>query len=81
MNQIISLYDFLVDDINIKYFEDVQKELDKEKESKNIIEKEKVLVEETSENLPDNKEEDEESSDYNDKEESEESEDPDAKYI
>ena len=81
MNQIISLYDFLVDDINIKYFEDVQKELDKEKESKNIIEKEKVLVEETSENLPDNKEEDEESSYYNDKEESEESEDPDAKYI
>ena len=80
VNQIISLYDFLGDDINPKYFEEVQKEVDKEKEIVKIIEKEKDLVEEV---IPEDKvEEDDNSSDYGNKsEESEESEDPDSKYI
>ncbi len=83
INQIVSLYDFLGDDINTNYFEDVQKELDKEKESKKIIEKEKELVEETAENLPDNIEENENEDSFydDDKEDSDESEDPDSKYI
>ena len=80
VNQIISFYDFLGDDINPKYFEEVQKEVDKEKEIEKIIEKEKDLVEEE---IPENKvEDDDNSSDYGNKsEESEESEDPDSKYI
>jgi len=82
VNQIISLYDFLGDDINPKYFEDVQKEVDKEKEIEKIIEKEKDLAEEV---VPENKDEDEDNdtnSDYfNKSEESEDSEDPDSKYI
>ena len=80
VNQIISFYDFLGDDINPKYFEEVQKEVDKEKEIEKIIEKEKDLVEEV---IPENKvEDDDNSSDYGNKsEESEESEDPDSKYI
>ena len=83
VNQIVSLYDDLVDDINSQYFEEVQKEIDKEKESQKIIEKEKFLADEVIENIQDNTEKDEDSSiDYGDKnEENEESEDPDSKYI
>ena len=83
VNQIVSLYDVLVDDINSQYFEVVQKEIDKEKESQKIIEKEKFLADEVIENIQDNTEKDEDSSiDYGDKnEENEESEDPDSKYI
>ena len=83
VNQIVSLYDVLVDDINSQYFEVVQKEIDKEKESQKIIEKEKFLADEVIENIQDNTEKDEDSSiDYVDKnEENEESEDPDSKYI
>ena len=55
VNQIISLYDFLGDDINPKFFEEVQKGVDKEKEIKKIIEKEKDLVEEV---IPEKKVED-----------------------
>ena len=83
VNQIVSLYDVLVDDINSQYFEVVQKEIDKEKENQKIIEKEKFLADEVIENIQDNTEKDEDSSiDYGDKnEENEESEDPDSKYI
>ena len=83
VNQIVSLYDDLVDDINSQYFEEVQKEIDKEKENQKIIEKEKFLADEVIENIQDNTEKDEDSSiDYVDKnEENEESEDPDSKYI
>ena len=83
VNQIVSLYDDLVDDINSQYFEEVQKEIDKEKESQKIIEKEKFLADEVIENIQDNTEKDEDSSiDYGDKnEENEESENPDSKYI
>ena len=83
VNQIVSLYDNLVDDINSQYFEEVQKEIDKVKESQKIIEKEKFLADEVIENIQDNTEKDEDSSiDYVDKnEENEESEDPDSKYI
>ena len=83
VNQIVSLYDVLVDDINSQYFEVVQKEIDKEKENQKIIEKDKILADEVAENIQDNNEKDEDSSiDYGDKnEENEESEDPDSKYI
>ena len=83
VNQIVSLYDDLVDDINSQYFEEVQKEIDKEKESQKIIEKEKFLADEVIENIQDNTEKDEDSSiNYGDNnEENEESEDPDSKYI
>ena len=54
VNQIVSLYDDLVDDINSQYFEEVQKEIDKEKESQKIIEKEKFLADEVIVNIQDN---------------------------
>ena len=70
VNQIVSLYDDLVDDINPQYFEEVQKEIDKDKESEKIIEKEKFLADEVIENIQDNTEKDEDSSiDYGDKNE------------
>ena len=66
----LSLYDVLVDDINSQYFEEVQKEIDKEKESQKIIEKEKFLADEVIENIQDNTEKDEDSIiDYGDKNE------------
>ena len=36
INQILSLYDFLGDDLNNEYFEDVEKELKKEENIKKI---------------------------------------------
>ena len=82
INQIISLYDFLGDDIDTKYFEEVQKEIDKEKEIQIINKKENDLAEEIT---PDNKVEEEENnsdSDYGgNQDEEEEEEDPDSKYI
>lgn len=83
VNQIISLYDFLVDDIDSKYFEDVKRELEKEKEIIKIIEKEPEPPKEESEpvNQPD-EDEDEISMDYMDNNEDEDdSENADSKYI
>lgn len=83
VNQIISLYDFLGDDIdNPKYFEDVKKEVEKEIEIKKINEKDKDLVEEVNPEIQ-GKDDDIDNSDVSidNKDESEESEDPDTKYV
>ena len=80
VNQIISLYDFLVDDIGPMYFEDVKRELEKEKEIIKIIQKQPEPPKEDSENQTD--ETDGENSDYIDNnDDDEDSENGDSKYI
>ena len=79
VNQILSLYIYLGDDFDSKYFEDVQRELDKEKEIKKINEKEPEPPKEDEVNPSDDNEE--VNSDYDDKEDEDDSEDPDSKYI
>ena len=83
VNQILSLYDYLGDDIDTKYFDDVKRELENEKEIKKINEKETQPPKEEIENQnPSDAEIENENSDYSDKaEEEEEEEDPDSKYV
>ena len=82
VNQILSLYDYLGDDIDSKYFEDVIRELENEKEIKKINEKEAQPPKEEIENQNPSEDDNEEvNSDYDEKNEEEDSEDPDTKYI
>ena len=75
INQIISFYDLLGDDITPKYFEDVKKESEREKEFQKMMEKEPELVdEEEEEEKPDDPSE-ENFSDYDDDNKSEEESD------
>ena len=81
INQIISFYDLLGEDITPKYFEDVKKEVEREKEIQKIIEKEPEPVNEEEEEKPDNPSE-ENFSDYDDDNKSEEeSDDGESKYV
>ena len=82
INQIVSFYDLLGDDINAKYFEEVKKEDEREKEIQKIIEKDPEPVrEEEEEDKPDNPSE-ENFSDYDDNNKSdEESDDGESKYV
>ena len=81
INQIVSFYDLLGEDITPKYFEDVKKEVEREKEIQKIIEKEPEPVNEEEEEKPDNPSE-ENFSDYDDDNKSEEeSDDGESKYV
>lgn len=85
VNQIVSFYDFLIDDINPEYFEDVKKEVDKKEEIKKIIEKEPEpdLPKEVLDNKSDGQNEEDNDSDFGDNksEEDEDSDNADSKYI
>ena len=83
INQIVTLYDFLIDDIDPNYFEDVKREVEKEKEIKKIIEKEPEPepAKDTLDNISEDGDKDSES-DYGSKsDEDEDSENADSKYI
>ena len=81
INQIVSFYDLLGEDITPKYFEEVSKEVEREKEIKKLIEKEPEPVKEEEEDKP-NIPSDEENSDYiDDNQSNEESENGESKYI
>ena len=81
INQIVSFYDLLGEDITPKYFEEVSKEVEREKEIKKLIEKEPEPVMEEEEDKP-NIPSDEENSDYiDDNQSNEESENGESKYI
>ena len=82
INQIVSFYDLLGDDINAKYFEEVKKEDEREKEIQKIIEKEPEPVREEEEDKPDDNSE-ENLSDYLDdnNKSDEESDDRESKYV
>ena len=80
INQIVSFYDFLGEDITPKYFEEVSAEVEREKEIKKIIEKEPDPVKEEEENQDILSEEN--MSEYEDSNKSdEESDNGDSKYV
>ena len=81
VNQIVSFYDLLGEDITPKYFEDVKKEVEREKEVQKIIEKAPEPIKEEEVDKPDNPSDDN-ISDYEDEEKSgDESDDGESKYV
>ena len=66
VNQIVSLYDFLGEDINDEYFEDVKKELKKEEEIK-IIEQKQIPNREEEINEANDNDDEDNSDDYSNK--------------
>ena len=79
VNQIVSFYDLLGEDITPKYFEDVKKEVEREKEVQKIIEKAPEPIKEEEVDKQDNPSD---ISYYTDEEKSgEESDDGESKYV
>ena len=80
INQIIGLYEFLGEDIDDNYFEEVKKAKLEEEKEKKIDDKQKELLEE-EENLQNNNYNNDDSFDYGKKSDDDYEDDGDSKYI